>query len=113
MTKREMFVAIREVVIDNVDMVAFVDREIALLDKKKSAPKKLTETQLENERCKADIIAYLIEVDQPKNISEIQADVASVATFSNQRITHILSALVANSKVTKTYIKKRPYFSIA
>ena len=108
MTKREMFVAIREVVIDNVDMVAFVDREIALLDKKKSAPKKLTATH-----CKADIIAYLIEVDQPKNISEIQADVASVATFSNQRITHILSALVADSKVTKTYIKKRPYFSIA
>lgn len=113
MTKREMFVAIREVVIDNVDMVAFCDREIALLDKKKSAPKKLTATQLENESCKADIIAYLIEVDQPKNISEIQADVASVATFSNQRITHILSALVADSKVTKTYIKKRPYFSIA
>jgi hypothetical protein len=113
MTKREMFVAIREVVVDNADMVAFIDKEIALLDKKRNAPKKLTETQLENERCKADIIAYLIEVDQPKNISEIQADVASVATFSNQRITHILSALVADSKVTKTYIKKRPYFSIA
>lgn len=112
MTKREMFVAIREVVIDNVDMVAFCDREIALLDKKKSAPKKLTETQLENESCKADIIAYLIEVDQPKNISEIQADVASVAKFSNQRITHILSALVSANKVVKTYIKKRPYFSI-
>ena len=113
MTKREMFVAIREVVIDNVDMVAFCDREIALLDRKKSAPKKLTETQLENERCKADIIAYLIEVDQPKNISEIQSDVASVATFSNQRITHILSALVSDNKVVKTYVKKRPYFSIA
>ena len=37
MTKREMFTAIRvEVVIDNADMVAFIDKEIALLDKRKS-----------------------------------------------------------------------------
>ena len=32
MTKREMFTAIRSIVADNADMVAFIDKEIALLE---------------------------------------------------------------------------------
>ena len=101
MTKREMFVAIREVVVDNADMVAFIDNEIKLLDKKRSASRKPTATQIENDSCKADIVAYLIEVDQPKTIRELQ------------RVTHMLSALVKEGKLVKVYVKKTPYYSMA
>ena len=36
MTKREMFAEIRKIVADNAEMVAFIDHEVELLDKKKS-----------------------------------------------------------------------------
>ena len=48
MTKREMFVAIRNAVLDNEEMVAFIDHEIDLLERKSTSPKKPTETQKEN-----------------------------------------------------------------
>ena len=38
MTKREMYAEIRKAVADNADMVAFIDHEVELLDKK---PQKL------------------------------------------------------------------------
>ena len=113
MTKREMFVAIREVVVDNADMVTFIDNEIKLLDKKRSASRKPTATQIENDSCKADIVAYLIEVDQPKSIRELQSGVPSIASFTNQRVTHMLSALVKEGKLVKVYVKKTPYYSMA
>jgi len=113
MTKREMFTAIRAIVADNAEMVAFIDHEVELLDKKKTSAKKPTKTQIENEGFKADIIAYLTEADAPKTIKELQAEVDSLAGLTNQRITHLLTDLVKSETVTKEYVKKVPYFSIA
>jgi len=113
MTKREMFTAIRAIVADNAEMVAFIDHEIELLDKKKTSAKKPTKTQIENEGFKADIIAYLTEADSPKTIKELQAEVDSLVGLTNQRITHLLTDLVKSETVTKEYVKKVPYFSIA
>lgn len=111
MTKREMFVAIREVVADNADMVAFIDREIELLAKK-SASRKPTATQKENEGFKTDILVTLSGADAPLNIKTLQAETASLEKLSNQRISHLLKALVDGGQVEKTYIKKVPHFSI-
>ena len=61
MTKVEMFSAIREVVSENAEMVAFIDHEIELISKK-AASKKPTKVQVENEGFKAEILAYLTEV---------------------------------------------------
>lgn len=112
MTKKEMFTEIRNIVADNEEMVAFIDRQIELLDRKSNSPKKPTKTQIENDGFKADIVAYLTETDAPKNIKELQAEVPSIAELSNQRITHMLTDLVKNGTLMKDYVKKTPYYSV-
>lgn len=112
MTKREMFLAIREVVSVDADMVAFIDKEIDLLNRK-SASRKPTKTQTENEVYKADILVTLSTADAPLSIKDIQAETASLEELSNQRISHLLKALVDSGQVAKVYVKKVPLFSLA
>ena len=113
MTKKEMFVEIRNIVADNEEMVAFIDHEIELLERKSSSPKKPTKTQVENDGFKAEIVAYLTEVDTPKTIKELQAEIPSISGLTNQRITHMLTDLVKTETLTKEYVKKTPYYSVA
>lgn len=83
------------------------------LTKRGSTPKKPTKTQMENDGFKADIISYLATADAPATIKDIQANVFSVSTLSNQRMTHLLTDLVKNETLVKTYVKKTPYFAMA
>ena len=113
MTKKEMFAEIRKAVISNEEMVAFIDHEIELLNRKSGSPKKPTKTQVENDAYKATIVEYLTTVDAPKTIKEMQAEIADIAELTNQRITHMLTDLVKAGTLTKEYAKKTPYYSIA
>lgn len=112
MTKREYFVTLKGLVADNADMVAFLDKEIALLDKRASAPRKMTATQIENESYKKLIVDYLTEVDTSKCIADLQAEIAELSGLKCQRITHLLTALINAKKVEKTYVKRTPYYSV-
>lgn len=111
MTKREMFAAIREVVVDNAEMVAFIDHEIELLVKKSSAERKPTKVQLENTHFKEIILAYLTEMGTARCIKELQSEIVEISELSNQRVTHLMTALVNEGKVSKEYIKKTPFYS--
>ena len=113
MTKKEMFAEIRNIVAGNEEMVAFIDHEIELLERKSNSPKKPTKTQIENDSFKAEIVAYLTEVDTPKTIKELQAEIPSISGLTNQRITHMLTDLVKAETLTKEYVKKTPYYSVA
>lgn len=117
MTKREMFVALTSLValsdLTDEDKAMFTDglnHEIALLDKKASTPRKPTATQVENEGLKAELLSFLVAADMPKTIKEIQTECSTFAELSNQRISHLLSALDKDGKVEKTYVKKTPFF---
>lgn len=113
MTKKEMFVEIRNLVAENEEMVAFINHEIELLERKASSPKKPTKTQVENDGFKNDIVAYLTAVDTSKTIKEMQAEIPSIGGLTNQRITHMLTDLVKNGILIKDYVKKTPYYSVA
>ena len=113
MTKKEMFSAIRALVVDNAEMTAFIDHEIELLERKSTTPKKPTKVQLENEAYKGEIVAYLITADAPKSIKELQEEIPSIGELTNQRITHMLTDLVKAGKLTKDYVKKTPYYFVA
>jgi len=113
MTKKEMFAEIRKVVADNAEMVAFIDHEVELLNRKSGSPRKPTKTQVENDGFKAEIVNYLTEVDAPKTIKELQAEIPSISGLTNQRITHMLTDLVKAETLTKEYVKKTPYYSVA
>ena len=118
MTKKEMFSTLISIIectdIENrTDLIEGLQHEIDLLDRKASTPKKPSATQVENETFKVLILNYLSAVDAPVCIKEIQANVPEVAEISNQRITHILTALVNSEQIIKSYIKKTPYYIIA
>ena len=112
-TKREYYTELREIVSGNPDMVAFIDHEIELLDNRKTADRKPTKVQVENETFKAAIVEYLTETDAPQTIKDIQSGVPELSELSNQKMTHLLSALVNGGVVTKTYEKKTPFYTIA
>lgn len=111
MTKREAFNAIRELVSDNTELVAFVDHELELLANK-AASKKPTKTQVENDNFKCEIIAYLTATTAMLTIKEIQAAIPSLAELTSQRVSRLLNDLVKAETLSKTYIKKVPYFAI-
>lgn len=113
MTKREMYNEILAVVADNAEMVEFINHEIELLNRKSSAVRKPTKNQLENEGFKADIVDYLKDADAPKTIKELQTAIPSLVDLTNQRITHLLTDLVKAETLTKNYVKKTPYYSVA
>lgn len=117
MTKKEMYKNIITLVNDGAceatlpEIVDFCSNEIALLEKKAATPRKPTAKQVENEALSAEIVSYLTSADAAKTIKEMQEEVPALAPLSNQRISHILSALVNGERLTKSYVKKTPYFA--
>ena len=93
------------------EVIAFCAHETELLDKRASTPRKPTSTQVENEGFKSEIVAYLTQNLTMLSIKELQEKIPSLAPLSNQRMSHILSSLVVDNKLTKSYVKKTPFFS--
>lgn len=117
-TKKEMFAEIitlaegKPTTVSMPAIIEFASHEIELLEKKAATPRKPTATQVENEAFAAEIVSYLTTADMPKSIKELQSEVESLAPLSNQRISHILSALVEKGVLDKGYVKKTPFFSV-
>ena len=110
-TKKEMFTMIKAQVKDNAEMVAFIDHEIELLDKKASN-KKATKTQEANIGIKATILAVL-EGGKPMTVTEMQGASSELGELSNQKVSALVRQLVEAGKVVKTIDKKVSRFSLA
>lgn len=110
-TKKEMFTMIKAQVKDNAEMVAFIDHEIRLLDKKASN-KKATKTQEANIGIKSTILAVL-EGGKPMTVTEMQGASAELGELSNQKVSALVRQLVEAGKVVKTIDKKVSRFSLA
>ena len=112
MTKRENYAMIREMVKDNAELVAFIDHEIELLNKKNSAKSnKPTAKQLENEKLKDVILNAL--TDKPVTITEMQSEIPALVELSNQRISAIVTQLVEDNSLVRTVVKRKAYFAKA
>ena len=110
-TKKEMFTMIKAQVKDNAEMVAFIDHEIELLDKKASN-KKATKTQEANVGIKSTILAVL-EGGKSMTVTEMQGASAELGELSNQKVSALVRQLVEAGKVVKTIDKKVSRFSLA
>ena len=110
-TKKEMFTMIKAQVKDNAEMVAFIDHEIELLDKKASN-KKATKTQEANIGIKSTILAVL-EGGKPMTVTEMQGASAELGELSNQKVSALVRQLVEAGEVVKTIDKKVSRFSLA
>ena len=110
-TKRDLFLEVREVVAGNEELVAFVDHELELLDKKAST--KSTKVNDEQVALMDKIVNVLNEIGRSVTISELQKENAEMAEYSNQKLSAMLKKLVDNKQVTKIVDKKKSYFTTA
>ena len=118
MTKRDYFNGLLEVIENHKDSIenyeefkAFIEREIELLNKKRSNSKP-TKTQIENEKIKAKILEVLTDVNEVMTISELMtAD--GLENYSNQKLSVLCHQLANEHKVVNTKVKKVSYFKIA
>lgn len=107
MTKREMFVAIAEVV-DNTEYKDFLLKEAEKLANR-SANRKPSAKQIENVGLANQIREVLAEAEAPMTIKEIIA--ALGGEYTSQKISALLRNL--GDEVVKTYEKKVAYFALA
>lgn len=113
MTKRENYNAIRAIVADNAELVAFIDHELELLDRKNARRSdKPTAKQVANEETKDIIVEVLTDAADPMTISDIVADDPALAGLSTQKVSALLTQLVAEGKVVRTSVKRKSYFAI-
>lgn len=120
MTKKEMFAmvigAVENAEVENrEEMVAFLNHEIELLEKK-SSKTGATKTQKENLVLMEQLKEAFKEMEKPVTISEFQAlSTHEVATLSNQKLSALLKKLTEgeNAPMVKTVEKKKSYFSLA
>lgn len=118
MTKRDYFNGLLGVIENHKDSIenyedfkAFIEREIELLNKKRSNSKP-TKTQIENEKIKEKILEVLTDVNEVMTISELMtAD--GLENYSNQKLSVLCHQLVNEHKVVNTRVKKVSYFKIA
>lgn len=98
---------------ETVDMGAVADKLSAMVDtlNKKSASKKPTKVQTENEGYMSEILAVLSEDGQPMTIKEICGKSEILAEFSTSKMSALLKKLVDNGNVVKSYEKKQAYFT--
>ena len=114
MTKREVIGMMmnEEVVKANPTYVAYLENELALLDKK-SASKKATKTQVENVGIKDVILEVLANATSPMTITAMQSANEVLAGYSNQKVSALVRQLVESGSVVKATEKKTSVFSLA
>lgn len=118
MTKKDWFAMVREVV-SNAEMtevekkgaLAFIDREVELLNKKSSNSRD-TKKQQENKAIAEVVVAELKKLGKPMAISEMIKASEVLGAYSTQKLTPILKALKDEQRVVMTTEKKRNYYSV-
>lgn len=112
-TKREVIGMMmnEEVVKANPTYVAYLENELALLDKK-AQNKKATKTQEQNKSIKATILKVLATIGSG-TVTDIQNGNEELSALSNQKVSALVRQLVESGEVVKTTDKKKSIFSLA
>lgn len=112
-TKREVIGMMmnEEVVKANPTYVAYLENELALLDKK-AQNKKATKTQEQNVGIKATILEVLATIGSG-TVTDIQNGNEKLSALSNQKVSALVRQLVESGEVVKATDKKKSIFSLA
>lgn len=119
LTKRDHFNTLLTIpeVANNPELVAFIENELGLLDKKSNSAgdKKPTARQTENAGLKEAILNYL-RVGNTATITELMKNVpelAEIENLTNQRTSAIVRQMVEVDKTVERFVEKRvAYFKI-
>ena len=112
-TKREVIGMMmnEEVVKANPTYVAYLENELALLNKK-AQNKKATKTQEQNIGIKTTILKVLATIGSG-TVTDIQNGNEELSTLSNQKVSALVRQLVESGEVVKTVDKKKSIFSLS
>lgn len=114
MTKKDRFNQLLEIpaVQANAELIAFIEHELELLERKSSSngEKKPTAKQAENEALK-DAIYNNMEENRLYSITEMQKEFAECAELSNQKMSALLRLMIEEKRVERIVDKRKTYFS--
>lgn len=110
MTKMEALTAIKALVVDNEELTAFVDNELALLNKRKNTISKAQKEKAEaNAKIAEAIVDFLANATEALPTMTISIAVG----ISPQKATPILKNLVSEGRLKVTNVKNKNLYSIA
>lgn len=117
MTLKEKYARVIEVLstvdVEDKDMlIEFLEDRVTKLSRNRSGDRRLTRTQVENEKIKAVIVERLKELGEPSRIPAIVAD-DRLKGFSSQKISALLTQLKNDGIVVKVKEKQNVLFSLA
>ena len=99
--------------LDNAEVVEKLKGIVAAIERKASAPKKPTATQVANEDLKGAILDFLAEnVEKGFTVTELIKSVDAIAEASNQKVSALLRQLRLDGKVETYTDKRKSYFRI-
>jgi len=107
-TIREQFVEVAEVLrsVECEDLAKFIDGRVVVLDNK-TASKKATEKQKENEEIKTSLLDVI--GDRKVTVGELVKETG----YSSQKLSALLSQMVKAGTLIREVEKKVAYFSVA
>ena len=119
-TKKDNFSSIRKILVDNdapTALIDFIDHEVELLEKK-SASRKPSKAQTVTTELREIVEGILSEATAPLTISEIQSaddrlKIYNGEPVSNQRVSAILTKMIAEGIVFKKVDHRKNYYAIA
>ena len=112
MTKRDYFNILlnMEKVKSNTELVDFINHELELLDRKKTAKSdKPTATQIENEKLKIAILENM-EDNNYYTVSQLIKIVPECNGLSNQKVANLVRQLYKEDKVNRVEEKGKAFF---
>lgn len=120
-TNKDKFTAIRAILetstdarIAEMELLAFIDERLEQLDRKRSSSKPTqTKTQKENILLKDAILEVLSACTEPVTIADLLTAESLAEVRTPQKASALLSQMVNEGTVVKTYEKKKAFFSIA
>ena len=95
------------------ELLLFINNRIEQINKKASGTSaKEKENKALQDQIKVVLLNLLAQQSEPINITTM-LKVEPLSQYTNQRISAILTKLIAEGKVERTVIKKVPFFAIA
>ena len=112
MTKRDYFNTLLTMpdVQANPAVVAFIEHEVELLDRKNSADKKPTAQQIAN-KAVADAIVAGMERGKLYTVTDLIKTIPACADLTNQRVSAILRGMT--DSIERVEEKRKAYFRLA
>lgn len=115
MTKRDYFNILKKsypVTAENYnDVIAFIDHEIELLERKNSAEKKPTAAQKANTELK-EVIVKSMTRDRNYTITEMIKEFPALSELTNQKVSAMVRQLVEANLIEKIEDKRKSYFKL-